>query len=564
MKDILEPLRRAGIYMLIFSIGVNLLMLTVPLYMLQLFDRVIATRSGDTLILLSIIALTALIVLAGLDAARTRIMIASADWLDRRLSADLLLSALRRAQTSQTANGQGLRDLATVRSFVGGPGLFPLVDSPWVIIFTIAVFIIHPLLGWITVAGGVLLIAIAYLNEKRTRPLMETAGLATLTSLRQSDALIADADAVNAMGMAKNMINHWAVGQRKAWDELSLAGALNGDLTAAGKLVRLILQIATLGTGAWLATFGAITPGAMIAASIIVGRAMAPIEQALGGWRMFSNARAAWERLVVQLQDVAADGDTPPTRMPHPKGQLSVDGVSFAPKNIAVPILRSVSFDIAPGQGLGIVGPSGSGKTTLARLIVGAIRPSMGHVRLDGVEMSEWESDDRGPHIGYVPQLAPLPPARIRDIIGRLDGSDDKAIVAAAQLAGCHELVTGLPDGYETLIGPEGVMLSGGERQRIALARAVYGNPRLIVLDEPNAHLDGLGEAALVQTIASLKQNGATVVMVAHRPSALKYIDKLVVLNQGRVSHFGPRDEVLPAILPASALRSVEPSEQNS
>ena len=535
-----------------FSLFINVLMLTAPLYMLQVFDRVLTSRSVETLVMLTLIAGAALMALGALDALRGAALVRIGTWLDGRIGGPVLAASIAAAvRTGEGASVQKLRDLSTLRTFLTGPGIFPVMDAPWTPIFVAVIFALHPMLGWISLAGALALFGLALINEVATRGLLGRAGGASVGALRQAEAAVRNADAVEAMGMTPALIRRWHARNAEALALQSGASMRSGGITALSKLARMALQIGILGAGAWLVILNELTPGAMIAGSILMGRALAPVEQAIGTWRSMIAARGAYERVKKQLDESAPRGQAMP--LPAPSGRLSVEGVSFVHPGAEEPTLRAVSFHIQAGETLGLIGPTAAGKTTLARLLVGNLAPRAGHVRLDAMDVAQWEAEDLGPHIGYLPQDIELFGGTVRENIARMDLGDADAVVAAAGLAGVHDMILRLPKGYDTEIGTGGAALSGGQRQRIALARAVYGSPRLIVLDEPNANLHGEGEEALVKAIGALRGAGVSIVVIAHRPSILQTADQILVLRAGAVQAFGPRDEVLAKLTGQSA-----------
>ena len=544
LKETLAASRGGFVAVGVFSLFINVLMLTAPLYMLQVFDRVLTSRSVETLIMLTLIAGVALLALAALDALRGAALVRIGTWLDGRIGAPVLAASITAAvRKGDGASVQRLRDLSTLRTFLTGPGIFPVMDAPWTPIFIAVIFLLHPILGWVSLAGALVLFGLAVSNEVTTRGLLGRAGGASVAALRQAEAAIRNADSVEAMGMMPALIRRWHERNAEALTLQSVASMRSGGITAASKFARLALQVGILGAGAWLVILNELTPGAMIAGSILMGRALAPVEQAIGTWRSLIAARGAYERVKKQLDDSEPRGQAMP--LPPPSGRLNVEGVSFVHPGAEAPTLRAVSFQLQPGETLGLIGPTAAGKTTLARLLVGNLVPRAGHVRLDAMDVAQWEAEDLGRHIGYLPQDVELFGGTVRENIARMDMGDAEAVVAAAGLAGVHDMILRLPKGYDTEIGEGGATLSGGQRQRIALARAVYGSPRLIVLDEPNANLDGEGEEALVKAIGVLRENKVSIVVIAHRPSILQTADKVLVLRAGAVQVVGPRDEVL-------------------
>lgn len=528
----------------ICSFFINFLMLTAPLYMLQVFDRVIAARSTDTLLYLTLIALSAMVALGALEIVRGRTMIKLGTWLDQRLGASLLEGSLVNASTgSRDPSVQGLRDMGTLRNFLTGPSIFPILDAPWTPIFIVVMFLMHPLIGVLALVGAVILLVFAVANDVLSREQLERSGAASITALKQAEAAARNADAVMAMGLMGHLIKRW---HRINGDMLSLLASSSyrsGVITAASKVFRMALQIAVLGLGAWLVIGNELTAGGMIAGSILLGRALGPVDQAINSWKAAIGARAAYERIknVLAVAPMRDGG----MALPAPTGALKVENLTYAYPGATEPIIRGLNFQLEPGESVGIIGPTAMGKTTLARLLVGNSRPLGGHVRLDGADVWEWDSEDLGQYIGYLPQDVELFSATIRDNIARLGESDGETVVQAARLAGVHELILRLPGGYETEVGHGGAALSGGQRQRIALARALFGDTRLVVLDEPSASLDQKGESALLGALQGLKKKKVTTVIVAHRPNILRLVDKILVLRPDAAPAFGPRDEIL-------------------
>jgi len=541
----------------VFSLFINVLMLTAPLYMLQIFDRVIAARSEDTLLYLTLIAGVALLTLAALEMSRTRIMVGLGTWLDQRLSGTVLEGSIGKSVAAAgTPSIQGLRDLSTIRTFLTGSEMFPILDSPWTPIFIAAIFMMHPILGWLSLGGAIVLFGLAIANDLATRNLLRRSGGASFTALRQAESAVRNAHVIEAMGMMPNLVGRWHAKNTEMLDLQARASRRAGAITATSKFIRQCLQISVLGTGAWLMLGGEITAGIMIASSILMARALAPIEQAIGSWRSAIAARGAYERVRDQLATTRVRGAK--ITLPRPEGRLKVEGVTFFHPDGVAPTLGGVSFELEPGEALGLVGSTAAGKSTLAALLVGIAKPRLGHVRLDGADMADWAAEDLGRHIGYLPQDIELFAGTVRDNIARMGEADSESVISAAQLAGVHELILQLPSGYETEIGEAGAVLSGGQRQRIALARAVFGHPRFVVLDEPNASLDAAGEEALINAIAALKKRGATVVVIAHRPSILRHVDKALVLRAGAVEAFGPPSQVLSTVTRAQPTTSAQ------
>jgi ATP-binding cassette, subfamily C, type I secretion system permease/ATPase len=544
VRELISRFRSLFLYAGLFSLVINLLLLAPPLYMLQVFDRVLASRSEETLVALSVAAVGAILVMALLDMLRARLLAASGAALDKRLGPRVLDGLLAQtARLSGAAYLNGLRDVAALRGFLGGSGLIAVFDAPWLPLFLLLIFLFHPLLGAVALAGAVVMGMLAWLNERLTRRPLERAQAEARRAGRFIDANVRNAEVVAALGMLPAVTRRWMRLNDAALREQLRASGVGGTLTGLTKFTRQLIQLAMLATGAWLVVDQHVTPGIMIAATIILGRALAPVEALVAGWRGLVEARAAWRRL-----DELLAGNPPAepgTELPAPTGEIRVESLAFTLRSGERPIVRNVSFALAPGESLGLIGPSASGKSTLARLIVGVWRPQAGTVRLDGADVAAWPRELLGPHIGYLPQDVELFAGTVAENIARLAEPDAAEVIRAAQRAHVHELVLRLPKGYDTAIGESGQGLSPGQRQRIALARALYGNPRLVVLDEPNANLDHEGEEALLRALRGLKDEGVTAVVIAHRPSLLREADKMLVLRDGTVEMFGPRAEVM-------------------
>lgn len=532
-----------------FSMVINLLMLTGPLYMMLVYDRVLSSQSESTLVYLSLLIAGLFVIMGLLSAVRSKILVRIGSRINLRLSERVFGAQIKKSAARNGKGQDGVRDLQTLREFLSGTGPSTLFDAPWTPVYIGVVFLLHPLLGWVATAGAIVLILLALLNELMTR-----GNLAKATNaLAESNEILADgrnnAEVLASMHMLPGIYRQWQKLQHTALHLQNKASDRSASLLSMTKTLRLMLQSAILGTGAYLAINGEISPGAMIAASLIMGRGLAPVEQAIGSWRHFIAARGAYRRTQKLLEEVPAE--EPRTTLPAPKGKLSVEKLfaGIPSKEGNTLILSNISFSLNAGEVLAIIGPSASGKSTLARLLVGAWPPHHGHVRLDSADLWQWDREQLGQYIGYLPQEVELFNGTVQENIARFsEDADDNGVVAAAMNAGAHEMILGLPDGYHTTIGAGGRLLSGGQRQRIALARALYGDPALVVLDEPNASLDAVGEEALSESIKGMKQRGQTVVIVAHRPSAVKQADKILVLDSGKVSAFGPKAEVFAAM----------------
>ncbi len=535
--------RRAFVVVGVFSFFLNLLYLVSPIYMLQVYDRVLGSGRTETLFYLTIIALAALVVFGILEALRTAVLSRVGTWLHSSVGDVALGASMRSALAQKPVGAQGLRDLQQVQTFLGGNAINPFFDAPWTPIFVVIIWMLHPALGVMALASAVALFLIALLNEAITRaPLREAAGSAN-QAFRDAERVLSHSETVQAMGMLPEVARRWRRLSVSAQDKVAEAAERGGWVSGLSRFVRLAVQVGILGLGALFVLRGELTAGGMIAGSILLGRALAPVEQSINAWRNFVGARLAHQRLNTLLKDnpEPSEGMT----LPPPTGALTVENLFVRVPNSEALILKGVQVDLAPGEALAVVGPSAAGKSTLCRAIVGVVEPVRGCVRLDGADVLQWPRSQFGAAVGYLPQTVELFAGTIRENIARLAEGDPEAVVRAAQLADVHEMILQLPDGYETMIGPDGANLSGGQRQRIGLARAIYGDPKLIVLDEPNSNLDQTGEIALIGAIEKLKQYGATIVIVAHRQSALSAVDKVLVLNSGAVDVFDTRDNVI-------------------
>lgn len=531
---------------LAFSMLVNLLMLTGPLFMLQLYDRVLASRSEATLVALFTLVAFLYAILTFLDHARGRIAArigaAFQARLDRRVfDTALRLQALRPADPVARLVQ---RDLEGIQKLLGAPVFLALFDAPWTPLFIALIFAFHPEMGWLALGGGAVLILLALINQRMLRPPLQSLARTTHEAERFRNQIGNEAEVAGALGMRGSAFNRWQANRHAALGAALVASDRTGLFTTATKSFRLFLQSAMLAMGAWLVLRDQITPGLMIAASIILGRALAPVEQVVGQWGLLQGGWESWRRLSAMLSGLPPD--IPRMALPRPRAHLSVRGVTVVPPGEVKAALRMVDFDLKPGRAMGVIGPSGAGKSTLARTIIGAWQPAGGKVRLDGVALDQFEPDALGRILGYLPQRVTLFDGTVAENIARLDPDADPAeVVRAARLAGAHAMIVALPDGYDTRICEHAGRLSGGQVQRIGLARALYGDPVLLVLDEPNSNLDAEGSQALNMAIRAAKAKGASVMIMAHRPAAIQECDDLLVLEQGTQTAFGPRDEVL-------------------
>jgi ATP-binding cassette, subfamily C, bacterial len=553
--------RRLMAIVIVFSIVVNLLMLTLPIYLFQISDRVLTSRSFDTLLMLTLLALGFLAVLSVVDILRRQILARLASNLESLLGGDVLASMIHTARAGEGGNTQALRSLQQVRSFISSPVMLLLIDVPFTPLYLTVIFLIHPHLGFIALGAAGLLFSIALLNQKATsEPLTRANGFAAQADAA-AESLGRNAQVINAMGMLEEGIQHWGKHQAQFLRTQSAAVDRNFWISGASKFFRYITQIIILGWGAYLALHSELTGGMMIAAAIIVGRALQPLEGLIEGWRSFIQARAAYKRVRTALD--ALRKERPKLLLPKAEGRIAVERALYLPPGSKETVLNGISFTLEPGESLAIVGPSGSGKSTLARLLVGCLTPTAGKVRLDGTELRNWDRRQFGEFTGYLPQEVELFPGTITQNICRMrDDLSDASIYEAAMLTGVHDMVTQLPQGYETQLERGGAPLSGGQKQRIALARAFFGNPSFVVLDEPNSNLDAQGEKALADTLARAKDRRVTVVVVTLRPALLNSVDKVLILRAGRVEAFGPPSEVLHRVIRNERPISAPPSRR--
>lgn len=561
-KRILKTARGALVGIGVFSFLINLLMLTGPVYMLQIYDRVLASGSVPTLVALSIIVIALYGFMAILDLVRQRILIRIGHKFDDEVG-DAAFSSYVDAPMKlgpQAENVQPIRDVDQLRQFFSSPGITALFDVPWMPIYLAVVFLIHPALGLLSVVGAVVLLAIAIVTDRMARKAVAQSGELAARRAHFADSTRRNAEVVRGMGMLGGIGHVWTGLNRSFLRANARASEIVSTSTVATKVFRLFLQSAILGLGAYLAIHQVITPGAMIAASIIMSRALQPVEAAVSNWRQFLASRQAFRRLSATI-DITED--EPRMDLPAPRQKVAAQQVAVVPPGGRTPIIGDVSFEVRAGQALGIIGPSGSGKSTLARSLVGVWPTARGDITLDGAPISQYPAGVLGRYIGYLPQDVELFAGTVADNIARFDPDfEPDNVVKAARLAGVHELVLSLPKGYNTMIGDSGAILSGGQRQRVGLARALYGDPFLVVLDEPNSNLDAEGDRALSNAIVSVRERGGVAVIIAHRPSAVANVDLLLVMSEGRMKDFGPRDEVLPRVTrPRPDMRIVQNPE---
>ncbi|MDX1722575.1 MAG: type I secretion system permease/ATPase [Pseudomonas sp.] len=553
LAEVLFRLRRTFYTLAAFSGVINVLMLTPAVYMLQVYDRALVSSNVTTLLMLTVLVVGLYVLMALLEVVRSSVLIRVGNRLDMMLNKRVFGAAFERNLRRAGGNpAQALQDLSQVRQFLTGNGLFAFFDAPWTPIFLLVIAMVHPLLGLITLIGSILLIALAYLTEVSTRKPLAEANQSAMASGTFANNNLRNAEVIEAMGMLPSIRQRWFGNHLRTLEMQTLASDRAAYINGTTRFVRITLQSLILGTGALLAIEGKITPGMMIACSILAGRALAPVELAISTWKQLLTSRAAWGRLSTLLSDFPAH--KPGMPLPKPLGMVAVEGAYATAPGSPVTILRGVSLNVAPGEALGIIGPSAAGKSTLARLLVGVWPATAGKVRLDGADVFLWDKEELGPWLGYLPQDVELFDGSIAENIARFGEIDGEAVILAAQQAGVHEMILRLPQGYDTPLGADGGSLSGGQKQRIGLARALYGEPSLIVLDEPNASLDDVGEAALIKALVDLKQRGKTLVLISHRPTVMNIVDKVLVLREGAVQMFGSRDEVFSALRQASVM----------
>ncbi len=527
----------------VFSFFINMLMLVGPLYMLQVYDRVLMSGSVPTLLALTWLIVGLMAVMGILEWVRSMVLIRVGARMDGLLSLRLFNATLDYAATRPNANTQPIRDLDAVRQFMTGNGLFVFFDAPWMPVYLLVLYLFHPLLGLLATVGGLILIVLALVNERATKKLLTEASAESMKENQYIGSNLRNLEVIDALGMRDRILRRWLGFHEKVMGLQAKASDRAAAVTATSKTFRLLLQSLMLGLGAWLAIDQIITPGVMIAASILMGRALAPVDQMIGVWKQFVGARGSYERLNDLLTKIPAKPRT--MTLPAPKGTLSAEAAVVAPPGAKLPSLRGVSFHISAGECIGVIGPSAAGKSSLARALLGVWPAAAGKMRLDGADITQWNRDELGPHIGYLPQDVELFEGTVAENIARFGELDAAKIVAAAQMAGVHEMILKLPQGYETPLGEGGASLSGGQRQRVGLARALYAEPKVVVLDEPNSNLDDVGEAALAQAVAAMRAKGTTLVLITHRPSILAQVDRIMVLREGLIDMFAPRDEVL-------------------
>lgn len=530
-----------------FSLFINLLMLVPSIYMLQVYDRAMGSRSNETLLMLTIILVILFVTLALLEMVRSAILVRIGNSIDVNLGSKIFSSMFKMAiDRPGNPTAQPLNDLTTLRQYLTSTGPIAFFDGPWFPVYLIVLFMFHPMYGIFCIIAALILGGLAIANEKLTGKRMATANQASIQSTGYASSCLRNAEVVHAMGMENNLRRRWLERHNEFIINQADASDRAAILTNTSKSLRQLFQSLMLGLGAYLAIKQEISPGMVIAGSILMGRALAPLDLLIGSWKGFSGARSAYERLQDLLRHYYKTTD--PMPLPAPSGSLSIEGIVVVPPGAAQPSIRGLGFELGAGEMLAVVGPSAAGKSSLARAMLGVWPLAAGKVRLDGADIHQWDKTQLGPHVGYLPQDIELFEGTISENICRFGEVDPQKVVAAAMMAGVHELILRLPQGYDSRISVAGGVLSGGQRQRIGLARAIYGNPRLVVLDEPNSNLDEQGEQALIVALEQLKQNGTTVVLITHKKQILRLVDKILVMADGSPIGFGQRDEVMLAL----------------
>ncbi|SMH29424.1 type I secretion system permease/ATPase [Azospirillum agricola] len=533
----------------ILSLFVNILMLVVPLYTMQVYDRVMSSRSLETLAMLAVIAVGALALYGVLDFIRARAFLVTGAVIAHRFNVPALEASIVDALGGGARNaGQTMRDLNDLRGFMTSSAVTAPLELAWAPIFLAILFLLHPVYGWIAIGSALLLLGMGVLADALTRRPLAQANEASARAFADVAGTVRHAEAIEAMGMLPALARRWQTAQTGSASLVDRGATTSRAMASASRSLRLMLQVGIVAAGATLVIDNLVTPGSMMAASLITARLLQPFEQLVDGWRQWIKALEAHRRIRELLNNEASQRSTMP--LPPPQGTLTVDRVTHVPAGLNRPVLRNVSFTVQAGEVVGVIGPSGAGKSTLARLLVGVWQPTAGGIYLDGTSTFLWERESFGKYVGYVPQAVALLDGTIGENIARMADADPAEIVRAARLAGVHEMIGRLPFGYDTAVGDNAFSLSGGQRQRIALARALFGRPRLLVLDEPNSNLDHEGEQALLHAIGKIRAEGTTVVMIAHRPSIVSVADTLVVMKDGMVEHFGARADVLKRVQP--------------
>ncbi|OQM76836.1 type I secretion system permease/ATPase [Manganibacter manganicus] len=545
-NEIASALRTLRTYFIIsgaFSSAINLLYLSSPIYLMQVYNRVLLSENVTTLAMLTVILAAALFVMAVLDMVRAQILIRCGILLDQKLAGRVFSALIQKSSRQGYSQGaQPLRELDDFRTFITGPGIYFAFDMPWIPLYLGLLYFIHPILGLVATVGAALLLGLAFVNERMTRQPMEEAQAAARKSFVFTENIMQHADVISAMGMQQAVEQHWQGSRVGMLRQQAFASDRNAMISAGIRFARILLQSLMLGAGAWLAIYHELSPATIFAASIVMGRALVPVEQSVAAWKQAGAARAGYKR----VRDILEENPAPDfkTIVPVTQTALDVKGLTYQAAQRNKSILSDISFKLAEGEALGIVGPSGSGKSTLAKLMIGALKPSDGELWFGGLNYAHWDPKEFGQITGYLPQDVGLFAGTVRENISRFTEAPIEQVIRAATLAGIHDMVLGLPKQYDTMLGPGGFGLSGGQRQRIGLARALLGRPKLLVLDEPNAHLDVTGESALSQALMVMKAQGTTIIVITHQPAILRVVDTVLVLRSGAVERIGSREEI--------------------
>lgn len=544
MKKFLKAWKKYLLYAGFFSLFINLFQLTFSIYMLLIYDKVLTSYSMPTLMVITVVAIGALVTMALLEFIRSRILVRMSVAMDNQMSEDVLSGMIRKSAFGGEQSAATLKDVSIMRNYLSGNAIFAFFDVPWTPIFIGLIFLLHPLLGWVSLGGALVIFLTGILQDRLASKPLAQANIYSNVSQDLVSLGMRNAEAVRSMGMLGGLTRRWHSFNDKVIELQTNASKSAGVLHAFTSAFRTFMQVAIYGVGAWLTLKGECSAGVMISASIIMGRGLAPIQQGMAAYKQTADAIESYKRLNAHFKNAK---EKVSMELPAPTGDLSCEGISLVAPGGRY-ILQGVQFALKAGESMGLIGPSAAGKTTLCRMLIGLWPPSMGKVRLDGADVFAWDQEKLGKYIGYLPQDVELFSGTVADNIGRFEDYESEDIVEAAQKAGAHEMILRLPDGYDTKIGVGGASLSGGQRQRLGLARALYGSPKLVILDEPSSNLDEEGERILLQTLQRLKEDKATVIVVSHKMSTIATMDKLLVLHSGRVAQFGERQQVLQAL----------------
>ncbi|ODC04824.1 peptidase [Terasakiispira papahanaumokuakeensis] len=557
LKSALSASRRGFVAVGFFSLFINLLMLTAPLYMLQVYDRVVSARSTETLIFLTAIMVFMFAVMGSLEWIRSRILVRVGNQLDSYLSRRTYSAMFEMGVKNATQrSAQPLSDLNTIRQFMTGNGLFAFFDAPWMPIYIALLFVFHAAYGWFAIGAAIILFTVAVFNERSTRKQMQEANSENVKAQNLANSNLRNSEVLHAMGMLPGIQQRWYERHLSFLKKQTLASDRAGIFSNMSKVLRMMFQSLILGLGAYFVIHNEMSPGMMIAGSILLGRALAPVDLLINTWGGFNNARSSYKRLNELLTQIPSS--LRKMSLPTPQGNVALETVVVVPPGSKTPALRGLNLEVSPGDHVGIIGPSAAGKSTLSRALLGIWPTANGAIRIDGADVQHYNRDELGPHVGYLPQDIELFDGSVSENIARFGEVDSEQVVRAAKKAGVHEMILQLPEGYDTVIGSTSGALSGGQRQRIGLARALYGHPKVVVLDEPNSNLDDQGEQALALALKQLHDEQVTVFVVSHRPVLLRNVDKLLMLKDGQVQMFGPRDDVMKQLAQQQQAKSVQ------